>query len=92
MAQAQIIPGNAGRNDYPRMLYHEDGRTIIVESPEEHDKLARDGWEQMPLEIHQQRPATPSPSMSGGDPLAILIRETMQSVLEEYGFKRKGAK
>jgi|307.fasta_scaffold30880_2 hypothetical protein len=91
MAQARAVPGNSGRIDYPRMLYHPDGRTIIAETPEEHDKLAREGWEQMPLPIHQQRPATTSASTSGTDPLAVLMREVMQSVLEDYGFSKKGA-
>lgn len=90
MAQTQPLTGNAGRNDYPRMLYHEDGRTIIVETPEEHDALHRDGWGQAPLAIHQKPPPSPSPTMSGGDPMAALIRETLEAVLAEHGvIKRK---
>ena len=41
MSEAQaapVRPGNAGRGDYPRMLYQPDGRMIIVHSPEEHQK------------------------------------------------------
>jgi hypothetical protein len=37
-------PHYTGSDDYPRMLYHPDGRTIVVESPEEHDKAMADGW------------------------------------------------
>jgi hypothetical protein len=92
MAQARIIPGNAGRDDYPRMLYHPDGNTIVVATPGEHDKLAREGWEQVPLAIHQRRPVTHSPTASGADPLAVLLRDVLEAVLDERGIgKPKGA-
>jgi hypothetical protein len=39
--------GNPG--DYPRMLYHPDGRTTVVDTPERHDRLKPDGWEIAPL-------------------------------------------
>jgi len=89
MATATVQPGNAGRADYPKMLYHPDGATIVVATPREHDTLAKEGWEQMPLPIHQQRPVTATPVFSGGDPLAILIRETLEAVLDERGIGKR---
>lgn len=41
--------------DYPRMLYHPDGRTIIVDTPELHARLTPDGWVITPLAVHRQR-------------------------------------
>lgn len=36
---------NPGCADYPRMLYHPDGRTTIAATFEQHDRLNSDGWE-----------------------------------------------
>lgn len=41
--------------DYPRMLYHRDGRTIVVDTPEHHARLTPDGWVIAPLAVHRQR-------------------------------------
>jgi hypothetical protein len=79
-------PDNPGPDDYPRMLYHPDGRTTIVETAEEHDRLTPDGWGTIPLAVHQQRPVTHHGFLgaAGNDPLAATIREVMRSVLDEY--------
>lgn len=50
--------GKPGPADYPRMLYHQDGRTIIAATPEQHDRLKPDGWEKAPLAVRRQRPVT----------------------------------
>lgn len=86
---APVRPGNADRNDYPRMLYHPDGRTTVVEDAAAHDRHARDGWDTVPADIHRERAATQTPMQSGGEPLAQLIREVMESVLDERGFVRQ---
>jgi len=51
-------PDNSGRADYPRMLYHPDGRTTVVDTPEQHDRLKPEGWEMAPLAVHLKRPVT----------------------------------
>jgi hypothetical protein len=91
MAAAPAVPGNAGRADYPKMLFLRDGRTMVVETPEEHDTMAQEGWEQIPGAIH----TTPNPTfygMSAGDPLAQLIRETLEAVLDERGIGKRRIK
>jgi hypothetical protein len=65
------------------MLYHADGGTKIVESPEEHDRHMKDGWDTVPSEVHQRPPVSSSPALSGGDPLATMMREVMRQVLDE---------
>lgn len=83
------VPGNAGRNDYPKMLFHGDGRTMVVETPEEHDAFDREGWEQTPLPIHTTPKPTPSGFSASGDPLSLLIRETLEAVLDERGVGKR---
>jgi hypothetical protein len=82
-------PGNAGRADYPRMLYHADGRTLVVETPEEHDGLIGDGWDTVPAEVHTQPRATPAPALSTGDPLGVMIRQIINEVMDERGLGRQ---
>lgn len=48
--------GALAGHDYPRMLYHPDGRTIVVATPEHHDRLTPDGWDTVPYPVHRQRP------------------------------------
>ena len=76
-------PGNLGRADYPRMLYHGDGGTMTVETPQEHDEMTGHGWVTEPSEVHYARPVTTSPALSGADPMATMMREVMREVLEE---------
>jgi hypothetical protein len=82
---SEARPGNAGRADYPRMLYHADGRTLTVDTPEDHDALMGSGWDTEPAAIHQRNKPTPAPTLSGGDPMAQLIRSVMNEVLDERG-------
>ena len=93
MSETEAIPGNAGRADYPRMVYHADGRTMQVETAEQEDGLRSEGWGQRPHPIHM-RPK-PSPSVVGGygsnDPLAMLIRNVLEQVLDERGFGKRDA-
>lgn len=87
---AEVLPGNsAGRADYPRMLYHPDGRTIVVVTPADHDALAQDDWGTVPLDIHRQPPVNLTPILSGGDPLAQMIRDVLESVLDERGIGKR---
>ena len=79
------VPGNAGRDDYPKMLYHPDGRTQIAATAEEHNALLPDGWAQTPFAVHTRPKPSPSITTSGNDPLAVLIRETLERVLDERG-------
>ena len=74
----------AGPADYPRMLYHPDGRTTIADTPEQHDQLTPDGWGTIPSPIHQQRPFTHHGFLgASSDPLATIIREVLTQVLDE---------
>lgn len=82
------IPGNAGRADYPRMIYHPDGRTMIVDTPEHENKLRFDGWGQRPQAAHMKRPVTQAPILSGGDPMGALIRSVLEAVLDERGLTK----
>lgn len=86
---SEARPGNSGRADYPRMLYHADGRTRIAQSPEEHDALMGDGWDTVPGAAHLKPVVTQSPALSGGDPMAMLVKAAMREVLDEYGLKRR---
>jgi hypothetical protein len=88
LAAAPAVPGNAGRADYPRMLFLPDGRTMVAATPEEHDRMAQEGWEQLPAAIHTTRAPTPSGS-SAGDPLAQMIREVLEAVLDERGIGKR---
>lgn len=58
--EAIVAPPAAkpGPADYPRMLYHPDGRTMVVDTPDHHEQLLRDGWVTAPLPVHRQRPVT----------------------------------
>jgi hypothetical protein len=91
LAAAPAIPGNAGRADYPKMLFLRDGRTMVVATPEEHDTMAQEGWEQIPGPIHTTPAPTPSGS-SAGDPLAQMIREVLEAVLDERGIGKRRVK
>jgi hypothetical protein len=71
------------------MLYHPDGRSVVVATPEEHDRLASEDWGTVPQDIHRMPAVTASPILSGGDPLALMIREVLESVLDERGIGRR---
>src|SRR5215469_16297793 len=73
------------------MLYNPDGQTRIVDGPDEHDRLARQGWQQNPLPVHQRPQVSHSPVMSGGDPMGLLVRSVIEAVLDERGFTREFA-
>jgi hypothetical protein len=83
------IPGRPGA-DYPRMLYHADGRTLVVDGPEAHDQLIPDGWGTVPLAVHLRRPVTHHGVLgaSHDHPLAAIIREVLTQVLDERGVGR----
>jgi hypothetical protein len=78
--------GTPGSADYPRMLYHPDGSTTVADTPEDHGRLTPDGWGTILLPVHQQRPVANHGTVV--DPLAILIRETLEAVLDERGIGR----
>lgn len=88
----EAVPSNSrGRDDYPRMLYHADGRTMTVDSPEAEDPLLRQGWSQRAQPAHQRPVPTPSVAFGGGDPLAVMIRNVLEAVLDERGIGRRPA-
>lgn len=86
---APARPGNAARSDYPRMLYHPDGQTLIVNSPEEHDAKMQEGWDTVPPESFRRPKASPGAVTGSGEPLAQMIRDVMEAVLDERGIHRK---
>jgi hypothetical protein len=57
-------------HDYPRMLYHPDGRTTIVDTLEHHHRLEPEGWGTTPLAVHQQRPVSHHGFLSTDNPFA----------------------
>jgi hypothetical protein len=81
-------PGNSGRADYPRMLYHADGRMLVVHTPEEHDGLMGSGWDTEPSEAHT-KPAVTHSSLAAGDPMAQLFRSVLHEVLDERGLGKR---
>lgn len=88
----EAVPGNAGRADYPRMLYHPDGRQITVQTPGQHQAHLEQGFSQTPMPVHHERPATHSPMLSNSDPLAILVRNVIEHVLDERGLTKDWVK
>ena len=71
---------------YPRQVYHPDGRTARVTDAEA-EKAMGDGWSRNPSPIHQ-RPgggASGSAIASGNEPLALMMREVLETVLDERG-------
>jgi hypothetical protein len=60
--------------DYPRMLYHPDGRTIIADTPEHHARLMPDGWVIAPLAVHQQRPVSHHGFLGADHPFVLPMR------------------
>jgi hypothetical protein len=76
------------------MLYHADGRTRVVQTPEAHDELHAEGWDTVP-------PATQRPVSAYGvlgavsDPLIEtirqVIRDEVRTVLrEEFNLRNIG--
>lgn len=86
---ATVTPGNAGRNDYPRMVYHPDGRSMVVEDAARENVLHLQGWGQRPSEAHRAKVATPSPIMSGNDPASLLMKSVFERVLDERGLTKE---
>jgi len=92
---AEVRAGNSGRGDYPRMLYHADGRTCIVETPEEHEPLHAQGWDTQP-------PAAPPRPVSNygtlgavSDPLVETLRQVIRDEVrtllrEEFNLRNIG--
>jgi hypothetical protein len=66
--------GKPGPADYPRMLYHPDGRTTVVDTPERHDRLKPDGWEMAPLAVHRRRPVTHHGVLGPDNPFVLPMR------------------
>lgn len=89
--EPDIVPGNAGRADYPRMVFHPDGRTQAVDTPEAEDALRKEGWGQKPHDIHLKPKPTPAPVGGYGmnDALGALIRNVLESVLDERGIGKR---
>lgn len=77
----EAVPGNAGRADYPRMLYHPDGRTLVVQTPEQHQAHLEQGFSQNPSPQHQHHPVIKQPVVT--DSITVLIREAVERVFDE---------
>ena len=90
--EPDIVPGNAGRADYPRMVFHPDGRSEVVDTPEAEDALRKEGWGQKPHDIHLKPKPSPSTAAGGygiNDALATLLREVLERVLDERGVGKR---
>ena len=57
-AVAPAAPRAPPGADYPRWLYHPDGRSVVVQTPEDHDRLKPEGWDTVPLAKHRQLPVS----------------------------------
>jgi hypothetical protein len=82
------LPGNAGRADYPRMVYHKSGGTRIVHTPSEENTLRLQGWGQQPHEVHRRPSVNAMPIAGGNDPVGLMIRDTLERVLDERGLTK----
>ena len=71
------------------MLYHPDGNTRVVDSPDEHEQLRKQGWAQEPLPIHQRPVVSHTPVAGGSDPIGMLLRSVIESVLDERGLTKE---
>lgn len=76
-------------DDYPRMIFHPDGRTARVADPDE-EKAAGDGWSREPSPVHRQT-AGGSVMAYGQEPMAIMIRDVLERVLDERGIGTSAA-
>ena len=85
---APVLPGNAGPDDYPRMLYHPSGRTMVVAGPAAHEQAHQEGWATTPSPIHHQPTQSAMPVLSGADPTAVLLRAVLEAVLDERGLTK----
>jgi short subunit dehydrogenase-like uncharacterized protein len=78
--------GSHAAEDYPRQVYHPDGRTERVENAEQEQALG-EGWSRTPSPVHQQPGGSARAAVhaSGSDPLAMMFREVLEQVLDERG-------
>lgn len=83
-----VLPGNAGRADYPRMVYHKDGRNRIVQSAAEENTLRFEGWGQQPQPQHRA-PVQRMPTVGMSDPLGMLFKSILEQVLDERGLTKE---
>src|SRR5215469_663400 len=70
------------------MLYFPDGKTCVVDDAAEHDRLAKQGWRQEPLPIHQRPAVSQTPAAGASDPMGMLLRSVIESVLDERGLTK----
>ena len=85
---APVLPGNAGPDDYPRMLYHPSGETMVVADPAAHEQAHQEGWATVPSPIHHRPAQSAMPVLSGADPTALLLRAVLEAVLDERGLTK----
>jgi hypothetical protein len=72
--EATAAPPAGKPDDYPRMLFHPDGRTTVVDTPEAHDRVKPEGWETAPLAVHRQRPVMHHGVLGTDNPFARPMR------------------
>lgn len=84
-----VLPGNAGRADYPRMVYHKDGRNRIVQSAAEENTLRFEGWGQQPQAQHRRSGTSAMPIVGASDPIALMVRDVLERVLDERGLTKE---
>jgi hypothetical protein len=73
-AMAAPSPGQPGPADYPRMLFHADGTTLVVQTPEEHARRMADGWSPTAFAVHLQRPITYHGFLGADNPFVWPMR------------------
>lgn len=69
-------------NEYPRQLYHRDGRTLRAETEAE-EAEAGTGWSRTPMASHLRHNS--GETTGGSDPLAAMFRDILESVLDARG-------
>jgi len=78
-------------NAYPRAMYRRDGYFQAAESEEEEARLLREGWSRSYIPPRTPQSMQGNVQSSGLDPLALLLREVIESVLDERGLGERPA-
>jgi hypothetical protein len=72
-------------NNYPKAMYRPDGHFDTAADPAEEQLMLEQGWSARFVAPRSPQIAQGNVQASGLDPLAMLIREVLESVLDERG-------
>jgi len=80
---------NALSTAYPKAMWRADGYFAAATSRSEEERMLAEGWSPTFIPPRQPQAAQGNVQASGLDPLAMLIREVLESVLDERGLGEK---